>query len=72
MSTSQFIQDEKLFPDFSKWQEGYGAFSCSYKDKDAIIRYIENQQQHHRTVTFREEFEAMLKATGIEYDPKFI
>ena len=39
---------------------------------DAIIRHVANQEDHHRTVTFAEEFEAMLKAAGIEYDPRYI
>ena len=71
-ATTHLNKEESLFPKFTRWQEGYGAFTCSYKDKDAIIRYVANQEDHHRTVTFAEEFEAMLKAAGIEYDPRYI
>jgi putative transposase len=72
VASSAYITKEKLFPEFSKWQEGYGAFSCSYKDKESIIRYIQHQVDHHREVTFMEEFEGMLKAAGVDYDPKHL
>jgi putative transposase len=37
-----------------------------------VIRYIQNQEEHHRDKTFKEEFEEILKAAGIEYDPKYL
>ncbi|MGE5302619.1 MAG: IS200/IS605 family transposase [Alphaproteobacteria bacterium] len=54
------------------WQVGYGAFSVSRSNIPAVIRYIQNQERHHRKMTFEEEFVALLKKHGIEYDPKYV
>ncbi|HWD39391.1 MAG TPA: transposase, partial [Fimbriimonas sp.] len=57
--------------DFS-WQGGYGAFSVSASAKDIVRRYIENQEDHHRTRTFQEEFLELLRENGIEYDERYV
>jgi len=54
------------------WQEGYGAFSVSKSNMPAVMRYIQNQERHHRKMTFEEEFIALLKKHGIEYDPRYV
>ena len=54
------------------WQEGYGAFSVSSSNLDSVIRYIQNQEAHHRKIGFEEEFRAILTKHGIEYDPKYL
>jgi putative transposase len=54
------------------WQEGYGAFSVSPSQVPAVKRYISNQEIHHRTRTFDEEFTEMLRKCGIEYDPRHV
>jgi REP element-mobilizing transposase RayT len=51
------------------WQEGYGAFSVSASNLDSVIRYIRNQEKHHRKFTFEEEFRVILRRHGIECDP---
>ena len=55
-----------------EWQEGYGAFAVSASLTDKVIKYIENQEKHHRTKTFEEEFIAMLEKCGIEYDKRYV
>lgn len=55
-----------------EWQEGYGAFSISLSHKHATIGYIQDQEKHHRTRSFEEEFLAILKKHGIAYDPKYV
>jgi len=55
-----------LFPEFIGWQEGYGAFTYSLKDKETIINYIKNQKEHHKTETFDDEFKKLLTEHGIE------
>ena len=72
VGASTYIKDEGLFSGFSHWQEGYGAFTCSWQDKDGLIEYIKGQEEHHREVTFLDELEALLKAAGVEYDPKYL
>jgi len=54
------------------WQSGYAAFSVSKSHVDQVKRYIENQEEHHRKVTFQEELIAFLKKHGIKYDPKYV
>lgn len=54
------------------WQEGYGAFSVSASNLGAVERYIANQAQHHRKMTFEDEFVGLLKKHGIPFDPKHV
>ncbi|MDQ7780628.1 MAG: IS200/IS605 family transposase [Planctomycetota bacterium] len=54
------------------WQGGYGAFSLGESNVEAARRYIRNQKEHHRTVTFQEEYRAFLKRYHIEYDERYI
>jgi REP element-mobilizing transposase RayT len=54
------------------WQRGYGAFSIGQSNVTALKRYIRNQKQHHRRVTFQEEYRKFLKLYGIEYDERYV
>ena len=54
------------------WQAGYGAFSVSHSNAPAVVKYIRGQENHHRRVSFQEEFVAFLKTNGIEYDERYI
>ena len=54
------------------WQAGYGAFSVSQSNLEEVVRYIENQEEHHKRVTFQDEYRAFLKAYGIEYDERYV
>ena len=54
------------------WQEKYGAFSVSVSQLHKIIRYISSQAEHHRKMTFQEEFAALLKKHRLEYDPRYL
>ena len=54
------------------WQRGYGAFSVSFEDIDELIKYIEGQEEHHRTVTFQEEYRDFLKKYGIQFDERYV
>jgi REP element-mobilizing transposase RayT len=54
------------------WQEKYGAFGVSVSLLDTVIAYIRNQPEHHRTVSFQEEFLAILKKHKIEYDERYL
>ena len=72
LAASGWIKEEKVFPHFSGWQDGYGAFTCSWKDKDRIANYIANQREHHRHKAFREEYMEMLQKAGIEFDERYL
>jgi putative transposase len=54
------------------WQQGYAAFSVSASIIPAVVRYIENQEAHHKKMSFDDELVAMLRKHGVEYDPKFV
>lgn len=63
----------KTFPDYTgfAWQVGYAAFTVSQSELDNAIRYVENQAEHHRKMTFEEELAAFLERHGINYDPRY-
>jgi REP element-mobilizing transposase RayT len=54
------------------WQSGYGAFSVSQSNVQTVLAYISHQEEHHRTVSFQEEFVAFLKRHGFQYDERFL
>jgi putative transposase len=60
-SSSKFINDNKLSPGVFSWQESASAFSVSKSDVDKVCKYILNQPEHHRKVTFTEEYDELLK-----------
>jgi len=55
-----------------EWQKGYGAFSVSRSNIDEVSKYVARQEQHHRKTSFQEEFLALLKKHGLEYDERYI
>jgi hypothetical protein len=54
------------------WQAGYGAFSVSASNLSAVIRYIQNQEAHHRKISFEQEYLALLRKHGVEFDPRYV
>ena len=54
------------------WQGGYGAFSVSESNVDSVVRYIENQAEHHKTMTFQEELRKLFKLHQIEFDERYV
>ena len=54
------------------WQRGYGAFSVSPSELDAVLQYIERQQEHHRTRTFQEEYSELLRRHGVDFDERYV
>jgi REP element-mobilizing transposase RayT len=54
------------------WQSGYGVFSVSPSHIKNVESYIQNQEEHHRTKTFQEEYEGMLIASCVAFDPKYL
>jgi hypothetical protein len=54
------------------WQEGCGAFPVSQLQSVTLRRYIENQEEHHRTRTFREEYLELLQRHGEEFDIRYV
>lgn len=67
-----FINKKKWVRGRFCWQEGYGAFSYGHSQLDTIIRYIQNQAQHHRRRSFKDEYLAWLKKFEIPFEEKYI
>lgn len=68
-NSSRFVSSHGIEFD---WQEGYGAFAVCQSQLETVKRYIANQKEHHRRRNFEEEFIALLKAHGVEYDPRYV
>lgn len=54
------------------WQGGYGAFTVSESNRGAVIQYIQGQEQHHQRISYQEEFLALLKKHGVEFDERYV
>ena len=71
-SSSSFINDKKWFNGKFSWQDGYGAFTYSRSHIEKVYHYIQNQEEHHKKSTFKQEYISMLDKFGIEYDEKYL
>jgi len=72
ISSNKFIKEQNLFPEFIGWQDGYNAFTYSYNAVPNLVRYIQNQEEHHKKATYIEEIKRLLKEHGIDYDEKYL
>ncbi|MGB4849227.1 MAG: transposase [Saprospiraceae bacterium] len=72
ISCNGFIKEKLLIPDFPGWQDGYGAFTYSYDAVPNLVRYVQNQETHHGSISFEEEYRGLLDEHGIEYDEKYL
>ena len=70
-SSSIWLKGTGKFPDFEGWADGYGALTYAWKDKDMIVNYIKNQQEHHKKENFEDELRRLLKEHGVEFDEKY-
>ena len=70
--SSKYINDHKLTPERFEWQEGYGVFSYSQSSVDSVYKYIQNQEAHHKKLTFGNEYLGLLKKFNVEYDDQYI
>ncbi len=71
-TSSKWIKSQyPSVPDFA-WQKGYGAFTLGMSQLDQLIHYIENQETHHHTTTFQEEYRMLLKKYKVDFDERFV
>jgi putative transposase len=68
-NSSRFLHERGLG---FQWQNGYGAFSVGVSQLDQLTTYIRDQHEHHKKMTFDEEFLELLKNAGVSYDPKYV
>ena len=72
LASSEYIKKSELFPKFRGWQDGYGAFTYSIKEKDRLIEYVKRQEEHHTIKTFREEYIEILNEQEIAFEEKYL
>jgi len=72
LASTDAIKKHNLFPSFNGWQDGYGAFTYSFNDKDRLIEYVKNQETHHKKANYINELTDLLKEHGVEFDPKYL
>ena len=72
VASSLWMKENGKFPAFDGWQDGYGAFTYSVRERDMIINYIKNQKEHHRAESFYDEYKRLLIENGIEFDEKYL
>ena len=70
--SSNFINEKGWIKGKFNWQEGFGAFSYSRSQIDTVVKYILNQEEHHRKKTFREEYLELLNEFEIEFNEKYL
>lgn len=71
-NSSRFINDKKWITSKFEWQQGFGAFSYSHSQLNNVIKYIQNQEEHHRVKSFREEYIEFLNLYNVEFKNEFI
>ncbi len=72
LASSDYVKAENIFPGFNGWQDGYGAFTYSITAKDNLIGYVKNQKQHHKNVSFKDEYISLLNEHGVQFDEKYL
>lgn len=72
VNSTKWINERKFVVGKFQWQEGFGAFSVSQSQVSKVATYIDNQEEHHKKITFRQEYIDFLKSYNIEYDEKYI
>lgn len=71
-SSSKWIKSKGVQFDGFHWQNGYAAFSVSQSNVPRVRAYIRKQEEHHRKISFQDEFRAFLKRHGVEYDERYL
>lgn len=71
VASSIWMKQSGKFPNFRGWAESYGAFTVAYRNKQTVINYIKNQEEHHKKVNAERELIRLLKENGIKIDEHF-
>lgn len=71
-NSSNFINEHDWIKGKFNWQEGYGAFSYSHSQIETVYTYVQNQEQHHKQQTFKDEYLDFLKKFEINHDAKYL
>lgn len=70
--TNKFVSENNFTKYSFSWQEGYGAFSYSHSALDNVVKYINNQKEHHKTKSFKEEYKDFLIKFNLNYKEEYL
>ncbi len=70
--SSKWVNENGLCNHRFEWQSGYGCFSYSHSHIDRVFRYVRNQEEHHKKVSFLDEYKKLLESFGLDYDERYI
>jgi REP element-mobilizing transposase RayT len=71
-SSSVWIKEQWPRQKDFAWQAGYGALSVGQGEVEVVVHYIQNQEEHHRKLTFQEEYRMWMRLAGIELDERYV
>ena len=71
-NSSKWLNEQTDMKQLFEWQKGYGAFTVSYSRIESVQRYIQNQEEHHRTKTFQEEYVEFLQRHNMPYHLEYL
>jgi putative transposase len=71
-TSSRWVKEKSPAQKKFSWQAGYGAFSVSQSHLEQVVHYIERQEEHHRGVTFQDEYRTFLKKYCVEYNERYV
>jgi REP element-mobilizing transposase RayT len=72
LASIEYINKQQLFDGFNGWQDGYGAFTYSFRAKNKLVEYVKNQERHHASQSFKAEYIELLNEHQIEFDEKYL
>jgi putative transposase len=72
VASSIWMKEDRRFPKFRGWQDGYGAFTYSISEKERLINYVKNQKEHHKTEVYLDEYRKLLIENCIEFEEKYL
>ncbi len=72
INSNLWMKESGLFPDFRGWQESYGAFTYSNRERDTIIEYVKNQKEHHKGETYINEFRRLLEEHNVDFEERYL
>ena len=70
--SSKWVNESNYLDERFSWQKGFGCFSLSESHKSQVYRYIANQKEHHKKMTFREEYLKLLQSYDVKYDERYV
>ncbi len=72
VASSRWINEGRVFPQFTHWQDGYAAFTVSHAELPRLIEYVKGQAEHHKKFSFHDELRKLLVEAGVDFDERYL